>query len=117
MVGLELPATGWTRKYRVRAFGHIDEASLTKLEKGVDFDSNVKTMRTNACLYAKKNGMKVRTAIVDDGAGIDPLRRRDGARSGEAARRADMIVGRGQPRGAGIDPGGQLCSVRGVFVL
>ena len=32
---LELPATGWIRKYRVRAFGHIDEASLKKLESGI----------------------------------------------------------------------------------
>ncbi|PZF77694.1 rRNA pseudouridine synthase [Aestuariivirga litoralis] len=35
---LELPATGWTRKYRVRAFGHVNEASLTKLEKGVEVE-------------------------------------------------------------------------------
>jgi 23S rRNA pseudouridine2605 synthase len=35
---LELPATGWTRKYRVRAFGHIDEASLKKLEAGVEVE-------------------------------------------------------------------------------
>ena len=35
---LELPATGWIRKYRVRAFGHVDEASLLKLEKGVEID-------------------------------------------------------------------------------
>ena len=35
---LELPATGWLRKYRVRAFGHVDEASLRKLEKGVEIE-------------------------------------------------------------------------------
>ncbi len=35
---LELPATGWLRKYRVRAFGHVDEASLKKIEKGVEID-------------------------------------------------------------------------------
>ena len=35
---LELPATGWIRKYRVRAFGHIDEASLQRLEKGVEIE-------------------------------------------------------------------------------
>ena len=35
---LELPATGWLRRYRVRAFGHIDEAALKKLEKGVEID-------------------------------------------------------------------------------
>lgn len=35
---LELPATGWLRKYRVRAFGHVDAASLEKLAKGVEVD-------------------------------------------------------------------------------
>jgi len=35
---LELPATGWIRRYRVRAFGHIDEAALKKLEKGVEIE-------------------------------------------------------------------------------
>lgn len=32
---LELPATGWTRRYRVRAHGEIDQAQLDKLEQGV----------------------------------------------------------------------------------
>jgi 23S rRNA pseudouridine2605 synthase len=32
---LELPATGWVRRYRVRVFGAIDEAKLAQLEKGV----------------------------------------------------------------------------------
>ena len=35
---LELPATGWIRKYRVRAFGHVDEASLKRLEAGVEVE-------------------------------------------------------------------------------
>lgn len=35
---LELPATGWIRRYRVRAYGHADEAALKKLEKGVEID-------------------------------------------------------------------------------
>lgn len=35
---LELPATGWTRKYRVRAFGHVDAAALKKLENGVEVE-------------------------------------------------------------------------------
>ena len=30
---LELPATGWLRRYRVRAFGKADEAVFTKLKK------------------------------------------------------------------------------------
>ena len=31
---LELPATGWLRRYRVRAFGRIDEAKLARLARG-----------------------------------------------------------------------------------
>ena len=31
---LELPATGWTRRYRVRVFGEVDEKKLAELEKG-----------------------------------------------------------------------------------
>lgn len=32
---LELPATGWTRRYRVRVFGDLDEQALKDLEKGI----------------------------------------------------------------------------------
>ena len=32
---LELPATGWLRRYRVRVFGTVDEAALAKLQKGI----------------------------------------------------------------------------------
>ncbi len=35
---LELPATGWSRKYRVRVQGQIDEASLTPLANGVTIE-------------------------------------------------------------------------------
>jgi 23S rRNA pseudouridine2605 synthase len=35
---LELPATGWTRRYRVRVFGRIDEERLAALAKGVRVD-------------------------------------------------------------------------------
>ncbi len=35
---LELPATGWTRRYRVRAHGEIDQAQLDELRKGVTID-------------------------------------------------------------------------------
>ncbi|SMH59307.1 23S rRNA pseudouridine2605 synthase [Azospirillum lipoferum] len=31
---LELPATGWTRRYRVRVFGEVDEVQLAALAKG-----------------------------------------------------------------------------------
>lgn len=32
---LELPATGWTRRYRVRVFGTVDEAALAGLAEGI----------------------------------------------------------------------------------
>ncbi len=32
---LELPATGWKRRYRVRAYGEITQDQLDKLEKGI----------------------------------------------------------------------------------
>ena len=35
---LELPATGWTRRYRVRAHGAIDQAQLDSLSDGVTID-------------------------------------------------------------------------------
>jgi 23S rRNA pseudouridine2605 synthase len=35
---LELPATGWVRRYRVRAFGRIDQAMLDTLQGGVTVD-------------------------------------------------------------------------------
>ena len=35
---LELPATGWTRKYRVRVHGRIDEDALATLSKGTAVD-------------------------------------------------------------------------------
>ncbi len=35
---LELPATGWTRRYRVRGFGPVDADRLAALAKGVTVD-------------------------------------------------------------------------------
>ncbi|WP_044826994.1 pseudouridine synthase [Thalassospira sp. HJ] len=35
---LELPATGWARRYRVRVHGQIDQAKLKQLEDGVTVD-------------------------------------------------------------------------------
>jgi len=32
---IELPATGWTRRYRVRVHGAVDEARLASLSKGI----------------------------------------------------------------------------------
>jgi len=35
---LELPATGWTRRYRVRAYGRTSQAALDGLKGGVEID-------------------------------------------------------------------------------
>jgi 23S rRNA pseudouridine2605 synthase len=35
---LESPATGWTRRYRVRAHGEVDEARLEPLRRGITVD-------------------------------------------------------------------------------
>lgn len=35
---LELPTTGWLRRYRVRAFGSIDQAKLDSLKEGIAVD-------------------------------------------------------------------------------
>lgn len=35
---LELPSTGWTRRYRVRAYGRIAQKELDALAEGVDVD-------------------------------------------------------------------------------
>jgi 23S rRNA pseudouridine2605 synthase len=35
---LELPATGWLRRYRVRAHGKIDQAGLDRLKDGITVD-------------------------------------------------------------------------------
>ncbi len=35
---LELPATGWTRRYRVRAHGRISQHALDALQDGIDID-------------------------------------------------------------------------------
>ena len=35
---LELPSTGWTRRYRARAYGRIDDKGLEPLRKGISVD-------------------------------------------------------------------------------
>jgi len=35
---LELPATGWTRRYRVRAYGGVNQETLDKLQKGIEVE-------------------------------------------------------------------------------
>jgi 23S rRNA pseudouridine2605 synthase len=46
---LELPATGWIRRYRVRVYGAVDPKALARLQKGVTIDG-VKYGPINATL-------------------------------------------------------------------
>lgn len=35
---LELPSTGWTRRYRVRVYGHVQQKDLDKLKRGITYE-------------------------------------------------------------------------------
>jgi 23S rRNA pseudouridine2605 synthase len=35
---LELPSTGWTRRYRIRAHGSVEESALDRLKQGITLD-------------------------------------------------------------------------------
>ena len=72
---LELPATGWLRRYRVRVHGNVDEPALAALARGATLDS-------------------VRYGPID--AGLDSRRGENAWLSVESARRP-------QPRGAACD--------------
>lgn len=63
----EFPAKGRPQKYEWTTWS---DGNPWRLERGVDFEVAVRTMRTNASAYAKKHGMRVRTAVVDDNSAI-----------------------------------------------
>lgn len=65
--GYEFPAKGRPQKYEWSVWS---DGNPWRLEHGIDFTVAVRTMRTNASAYAKKHGMKVRTAAVDDNKAI-----------------------------------------------
>ena len=50
---LELPSTAWARKYRARAYGHITQEKLDRLQKGITIDG-VKTGPIEAVLEKQK---------------------------------------------------------------
>lgn len=49
---LELPATAWIRRYRVRVYGNVDEAALRRLARGVEV-AGVRYRPIEAALDAK----------------------------------------------------------------
>ena len=58
------PTRGRPHKYTWETW---EDGTPWKLVKGVDFTVTTKTMQSNARTYAKKNNLKVHTAITDDG--------------------------------------------------
>ncbi|TVQ82500.1 MAG: rRNA pseudouridine synthase [Micavibrio sp.] len=52
---MELPETGWTRRYRVRVFGQVDEAALQGLKRGIEIDG-IKYKSIKAELDEKQQG-------------------------------------------------------------
>ena len=54
---LELPATGWRRKYRVRVHGRVDEKRLASLAKGITVEGvRYKGIKAEIDLAAVKDG-------------------------------------------------------------
>jgi 23S rRNA pseudouridine2605 synthase len=63
---LELPATGWTRRYRVRAFGEVTQERLDKLKDGMRVDG-VKYGPITAVLEKKQGDNVWLTMVLREG--------------------------------------------------
>lgn len=63
---LELPSTGWTRRYRVRAFGAVDEEALAKLKNGITI-SGVRYGPIRAAIDSKKGANAWITVALTEG--------------------------------------------------
>lgn len=63
---LELPKTGWTRRYRVRVHGSVDEKKLAALENGVTV-SGVKYAPIKAVLDKKQGANAWLTVSLNEG--------------------------------------------------
>lgn len=63
---LELPSTGWVRRYRVRVHGRVDPARLAKLAEGVTVDG-VKYGPVEARLEREKGGNAWLTMALSEG--------------------------------------------------
>ncbi len=63
---LELPQTGWTRRYRVRFFGSVTQVELDKLQKGVTVDG-VRYGAIEAVLDRTKNQNSWATVSLKEG--------------------------------------------------
>lgn len=63
---LELPSTGWVRRYRARAFGTITQAELEKLAMGITVDG-VKYGPMDASLDSEKGSNSWLTVAITEG--------------------------------------------------
>ncbi len=63
---LELPATGWTRRYRVRAFGAVDDKALARLKDGITV-SGVHYGPIRAAIDSKKGANVWLTVALTEG--------------------------------------------------
>lgn len=63
---LELPSTGWTRRYRVRAYGRTSQAKLDALKDGVEIDG-VQYGPVRATLDQTQGGNQWITLSINEG--------------------------------------------------
>lgn len=63
---LELPSNGWTRRYRIRAYGKTDQNALDRLMDGVEIDG-VAYRPIRAKLDSGKGGNQWITASINEG--------------------------------------------------
>ena len=63
---LELPATGWSRRYRVRVYGRVDEDRLTRLAKGITVEG-VRYKSIKAELESTQGGNSWLTITLREG--------------------------------------------------
>ncbi len=63
---LELPSTGWARRYRVRAYGRTTQAALDTLKDGVDIDG-VRYGAIRATLDQMQGGNSWITLSINEG--------------------------------------------------
>lgn len=63
---LELPSTGWARRYRVRAYGRVTQGALDALKDGVEIDG-VKYGPVRASLDQTQGGNQWITLSINEG--------------------------------------------------
>lgn len=63
---LELPSTGWTRRYRVRAYGRVTQAALDRLKDGIEIDG-VQYGPIRASLDQTQGGNQWLTISINEG--------------------------------------------------